>query len=72
MTKKINFIISLLFFCNCVSKPPVIVEDPITIDEIHTESNAEIVTKPILIEVNFMELSILFILFIFWVFSVSE
>ena len=46
MTKKINFIISLLFFCNCVSKPPVIVEDPITIDEIHTESNAEIVTKP--------------------------
>jgi len=46
MTKKINFILSLLFFCNCVSKPPVIVEDPITIDEIHTESNAEIVTKP--------------------------
>ena len=46
MTKKINFIISLLFFCNCVSKPPVIVEDPITIDEIHTESNDEIVTKP--------------------------
>ena len=46
MTKKINFIISLLFFCNCVSKPPVIIEDPITIDEIHTESNAEIVTKP--------------------------
>ena len=46
MTKKINFIISLLFICNCVSKPPVIVEDPITIDEIHTESNDEIVTKP--------------------------
>ena len=46
MTKKINFIILLLFFCNCVSKPPVIVEDPITIYEIDTESNDVIVTKP--------------------------
>jgi tetratricopeptide (TPR) repeat protein len=46
MSKKINLIISLLIFSNCVQKPPIIVEDPIEIEEVRFESNEEIKNKP--------------------------
>ena len=46
MSKKINLIISLLIFSNCVQKPPIVVEDPIEIEEVRFESNEEIKNKP--------------------------
>ena len=46
MSKKINFIFSLLVFSNCVQRPAVIVEDPIGIEEVQSESNHKIKTKP--------------------------
>ena len=46
MSKKINFIFSLLVFSNCVQRPAVIVEDPIGIEEVQFESNDKIKTKP--------------------------
>ena len=46
MSKKINLIISLLIFSNCVQKPQIVVEDPIEIDEVHFKSNEEIRNKP--------------------------
>ena len=46
MSKKINLIISLLIFSNCVQKPPIIVEDLIEIEEVRFESNEEIKNKP--------------------------
>ena len=41
MSKKINLIISLLIFSNCAQKPPIVVEDPIEIDEVNFKSNEE-------------------------------
>ena len=46
MLKKLNLIISLLIFNNCVQKPPIFVEDPIEIEEVRFESNEEIKNKP--------------------------
>ena len=46
MFKKLNLIISLLIFNNCVQKPPIFVEDPIEIEEVRFESNEEIKNKP--------------------------
>ena len=46
MSKNINFILSLLFFSNCVQRPAVIIEDPIEPEEVQFESNQEIKTKP--------------------------
>ena len=46
MSKNINIILSLLIFSNCLQKPPVIVEDPIQIDEVKLESKDKIKTEP--------------------------
>ena len=46
MSKNINFILSLLFFSNCVQRPALIIEDPIEQEEVQFESNQEIKTKP--------------------------
>ena len=46
MSKNIYFILSLLFFSNCVQRPAVIIEDPIEPEEVQFESNQEIKTKP--------------------------
>ena len=46
MSKNINFILSLLFFSNCVQRPAVIIEDPIEQEEVQFKSNQEIKTKP--------------------------
>ena len=46
MSKNINFILSLLFFSNCVQRPAVIIEDPVEQEEVQFESNQEIKTKP--------------------------
>ena len=46
MSKNINFILSLLFFSNCVQRPAVIIEDPIEQEQVQFESNQEIKTKP--------------------------
>ena len=46
MSKNINFILSLLFFSNCVQRPAVIIEDPIEQEQVQFESNKEIKTKP--------------------------
>ncbi len=46
MSKNINIILSLLIFSNCLQKPPVIVEDPIQIDEVKLESKDKIITEP--------------------------
>ena len=46
MSKNINIIFSLLIFSNCLQKPPVIVEDPIQIDEVKLESKDKIKTEP--------------------------
>ena len=46
MSKNINIILSLLIFSNCLQKPPVIVEDPIQIDEVKLESKDKIKTDP--------------------------
>ena len=42
MSKNINIILTLLIFSNCLQKPPVIVEDPIQIDEVKLESKDKI------------------------------
>ena len=46
MSKNINIILTLLIFSNCLQKPPVIVEDPIQIDEVKLESKDKIKTEP--------------------------
>ena len=46
MSKNINIILSLLIFSNCLQKPPVIVEDPVQIDEVKFESKDKIKTEP--------------------------
>ena len=46
MSKNINIILSLLIFSNCLQKPPVIVEDPIQVDEVKLESKDKIKTEP--------------------------
>ncbi|MED5255667.1 MAG: tetratricopeptide repeat protein [Candidatus Neomarinimicrobiota bacterium] len=46
MSKNINIILTLLVFSNCLQKPPVIVEDPIQIDEVKLESKDKIKTEP--------------------------
>ena len=46
MSKKINIIISLLIFSNCVQKPPIVVESPIEKEDAYFESNEEIKNKP--------------------------
>ena len=46
MSKIIYFILSLLFFSNCVQRPAVIIEDPVEQEEVQFESNQEIKTKP--------------------------
>ncbi len=46
MSKNINIILSVLIFSNCLQKPPVIVEDPIQIDEVKLESKDKIKTEP--------------------------
>ena len=46
MSKNINIILFLLIFSNCLQKPPVIVEDPIQIDEVKLESKDKIKTEP--------------------------
>ena len=46
MSKNINIILTLLIFSNCLQKPPVIVEDPIQIDEVKLESKDKIITEP--------------------------
>tara|TARA_B100000700_G_scaffold150787_1_gene167420 strand:- start:5496 stop:7118 length:1623 start_codon:yes stop_codon:yes gene_type:complete len=46
MSKNINIILTLLIFSNCLQKPPVIVEDPIQIDEVKLESKDKIKTDP--------------------------
>ena len=46
MSKNINIILTLLVFSNCLQKPPVIVEDPIQIDEVKLESKDKIITEP--------------------------
>ena len=46
MSKNINIILSLLIFSNCLQKPPVIIEDPIQIDEVKLESKDKIKTDP--------------------------
>ena len=46
MSKNINIILTLLIFSNCLQKPPVIIEDPIQIDEVKLESKDKIKTEP--------------------------